>query len=139
MLGIKKKSYYVVIVKKSDIKNFVKIDQKKVKLEDEKISYEGKTVPLKDVSIYNEGKKTYVFWDYENNSFIQLHEKPIGIDAKFLDKFLTTSKIGIVGQLMMSIKEGMKEQKTDWGLMAKPVIIFIVGAVLGFFVGGGSI
>ena len=139
MFGRKKKNYKVIIVRKTDKRNFQKIDEKKVSVKDEKISYEEKTVPLKDIYMYNDGKTSYAFWDYDNNSFIQLHNKPLLVNAKFLDKFLTTSKVGIIGQLLSVIKTDMKEKKTDWGALGKPIIIFILGAVIGYFIGGGSV
>lgn len=134
-----KKRYKIIIVKKIDERTFQKIDEKSVKSKDEKISYEDKTVPLKDIYMYNDSKTNYAFWDYNDNSFIHLHDKPLLINAKFLDKFLTTSKIGIIGQLLNVIKSDMKDKKTDWGALGKPIIIFVIGAVMGYLVGGGGI
>lgn len=136
---LKSRNYKIIIVKKLDETHYRKIDEKKIKLTDEILSYKDKTIPLKDASIFDDGNKTVAFWDYDNNAFIQLHNKPLRINAKFLDNFLTTSKFGIIGQLITAIREGMKEKKTDWGAMGKPIVIFILGAVIGYFVGGGSI
>lgn len=130
----------VIFLKPLGDKNWQKFDEKKFNPEENSISYEDKTFPLtSECYTYIDGKTTYIFADYEKEKIITFHAKDLGIDSKFLDKMLTTGKTGIIGQLMDTIKADMKEKKTDWGTLGKPIVIFVLGAVIGFFVGGGSI
>ena len=102
---------------------------------DEVIIYEKKSFPLTPkMYMYVEKNTSYVFCEYGEEKILTLHENGIGINAKFLDRMLTTGKIGIVGQLMNAIKLDMSE-KSNWNKFLSPIIIFIIGAVLGYFIG----
>ena len=125
----------VVFLKSIGEKNFQKVGEKKFNPSEDTISYESKTFPLtSDCYTYIDGKTTYIFADYEKEKIITFTDKNIGVDAKFLDKMLTTGKTGIVGQLMNAIKQDMKKE-SDWKQYLSPIMIFIVGALLGYFVG----
>ena len=128
--------YKAIILEKIGEKNFRKMDIIKFNPEkDEVIVYEKKSFPLTtEMYSYIDKRITYIFCDYDNEKIINFHENGIGINAKMLDRLLTTSKIGIVGQLMNAIKLDMKEQ-SNWKQFLSPILIFIVGAVIGYFVG----
>lgn len=119
--------------------NYKKVGEKKIEIgKDATVNYHEKSfiITVKSYS-YIDKKEPKVFIDVENEKILIFNKKSIGIDAKFLDKFLTTSKVGIIGQLFHALKM-QEQQRTDWGLLAKPVIIFVLGAVIGYFVGSGS-
>lgn len=119
--------------------NYKKVGDKKIEIgKDVTVNYYDKSfiITVKSYS-YIDKKEPKVFIDIENEKILIFNKKSIGIDAKFLDKFLTTSKVGVIGQLFHALKM-QEQQRTDWGLLAKPVIIFILGTVIGYFVGGSS-
>jgi len=76
----------------------------------------------------------YVFIDYEKEEILKWNPQSIGINARFLDMLLTTSKRGIIGQLMHSLNLDMKT-KTEWAKMISPIIIFAAGAIIGYLIG----
>lgn len=134
-----KTKYKMIFLKKLGESNFQKMGQKKFKLNDEVVTFEDKTFPLsEEMYCYLDGKTSYVFADYDNEKIIKFNNSSIGIDAKMLDKLLTTSKIGIIGQLMNSLKLDMKN-KSDWKQYLSPMLIFVVGAVMGYMAGAGGI
>ena len=95
------------------------------------------TIPLKtEMYAFEDNKTTYIMWNITDNKIINFSEKDIGINSKFLDKFLTTSKVGLVGQLLNAVHLGLKPNTKDWNKLA-PFIWLIIGAVMGFFAGGG--
>lgn len=127
-----KNKYRVIFLKPLGTNNYKKFDEKSFNPKDESISFEDKTFPLTgECYTYINGKTTYIFADYEKEQIIKFNKNSIGIDAKFLDKFLTTGKTGIVGQLMSIMKSDMKTE-TNWLQNMKPIVIFILGAVIGF-------
>ena len=137
-MGFLKTKYKMIFLKKLGENNFQKMGQKKFKLNDEVVTFEDKTFPLSEkMYCYLDGKTSYVFADYDNEKIIKFNNSSIGIDAKMLDKLLTTSKIGIIGQLMNSLKLDMKT-KSDWKQYISPMLIFVVGAVMGYLAGAGG-
>jgi len=115
--------------------NFEKIGETKIDLTEDSVSYKNKTFPITDKCyIYIEKNEPKIFIDYENNKIITFHTHNIGIDSKFLDKFLTTSKRGIIGQLMQTLKTEMTGT-SDWKKWMSPMAIFILGAVIGYLLG----
>lgn len=137
-MGFIKTKYKMVFLKKLGENNFQKMGQKKFKLDDEIVEFEGKSIPLyEEMYCYLDGKISYVFVDYDNEEVIKFNASSIGVDAKMLDKLLTTSKIGIIGQLMNSLKLDMKS-KSDWKQFISPMLIFAVGAVMGYLAGAGG-
>ena len=115
--------------------NFEKIGEKKVDITESSVSWKEKTFPITDKCyVYIEKNEPKIFIDYENNIIITLIKHNIGIDAKFLDKFLTTSKRGIIGQLMQTLKTEMTGI-SDWKKWISPMAIFILGAVIGYLLG----
>jgi len=128
--------YRAIILEKIGEKNFRKLDVVKFNPEkDEVLTYEKKSFPLTSkMYSYIDKKTTYIFCDFDNEKIINFHENGIGINAKFLDRMLTTGKIGIVGQLMNAIKVDMKEP-SNWKNYLSPILIFIIGAVMGYFIG----
>ena len=128
--------YRAIILEKIGEKNFRKMKTVKFNPDkDEVITYEKKSFPLTSkMYSYIDKKTTYIFCDYDNEKIINFHENGIGINAKMLDRLLTTSKIGIIGQLMNAIKLDMKEP-SEWKKFVSPTLIFIVGAVMGYFIG----
>jgi len=124
-------NYKVIILKKTGEKRFEKIKEEKVKLEDGIISYEGKTAILPEISTYVHKKTTYLFFNYDDEKFIMLHEHDIGLNARFLDKFLSTSKMGIIGQLMSAIKAGIHQEK-NYSMWIFPIMAGIIGFFIGY-------
>jgi len=116
---------------------YEKIDEKKVKLDDDIIQYNNKTYPLtKDMIFYVNKKTKYIFIDIDNDKIIKMEGKSIGINAKFLDRFMSTGKLGLIGQLLGAIREDMRN-KSKFGEY-KPIVWILLGAVLGFLAGGGG-
>ena len=137
-MGFLKTKYKMIFLKKLGDNNFQKMGQKKFKLNDEVVTFEDKTFPLsEEMYCYLDGKTSYVFADYDNETVIKFNSSSIGLDAKMLDKLLTTGKIGIIGQLMNSLKLDMKN-KSDWRQFISPTLIFIVGVVIGYLSGAGG-
>lgn len=128
--------YRAIILEKIGEQTWRKLKEVKFKNEkDEVITYESKSFPVTaKMYIYTEKNTSYVFCDYDTEKILTLHENGIGINAKFLDRMLTTGKIGIVGQLMNAIKTDMGE-KSNWKQYLSPILIFIVGAVIGYLAG----
>lgn len=117
---------------------------KKIKFDPKKhtvLSYKDldQTIPLKTEMYAYEDKKTiYIFWNTTDNQIIKLTDQDIGINSKFLDKFLTTSKVGLIGQLMSAVHLATKGNVKDWSKLA-PFVWLIIGAGLGFLAGGGMV
>lgn len=115
---------------------------KKIKFNPEEhtiIRYKDKeqSIPLTtDMYCYEDKKTVYIFWNITDNNIISFTEKPLLIDSKFLDKFLTTSKIGIIGQLLNAVHLGTMKKETNWSAM-KPVLFIIIGGVIGYLIRGG--
>lgn len=131
--------YKAIMLLKMSEKRFRKMDEVKFNPESDGISYKKKFFPLKDTDsyMYETKKITYVFCDYTNENIITLHSNGIGIDAEFLDELLTTSKIGLVGQLLMVVKNTIEPAKTNWFTNLKPVIPLLIGGLLGYIIGSG--
>ena len=129
--------YKIIFLEKLGSTNWRKLDEKKFNPQDETISYKKKSFILNEkMYSYIDKKHTYIYADFENEKIITFSEKDIGLNAKFLDSFLTTGKRGIIGQLLSSIKTDMTKEK-DWTSMIKPFIWGIIGAVIGFLIGKG--
>lgn len=124
-----------VIFLKSIGDDFEKIGEKKIEKNETTITFKDKTFPItgKCVMFINSGTP-HIFIDFESEKVLKFNEKGIGISARFLDMLLTTSKKGIIGQLMYALHLDM-DTKTDWSKMAKPIVIFILGAIIGYLVG----
>ena len=137
MFGRNKKNR-VIFLKSLGEKNYQKIDEKGYNPKEDSISYKDKTFPLTSKCYtYIDGNKHYIFADYEKEEIIKFNKNGIGIDAKFLDKFLTTGKRGIIGQLMSTLKADM-DKKFDWITTIKPIIWAVIGLVIGYLVGSGG-
>ena len=133
-------NYRCICLEKVGKDRFRKIHE--IKFNPEKhvlLEYKGKeqTIPLTaEMYAYEDKKTTYILWDVTDNQIIKFNGNDIGINSKFLDKFLTTSKVGIVGQLMMAVHLGLKGNVKDWSKIT-PFIWLIIGGVFGFLAGGG--
>ena len=134
-----KPKYRAILVQSLGDKTFRFEKEVKVELDKELvISDNDKTVPINEKCFQYQKKNTfYAFIDITEAKIITLKEVKLGIDSRFLDKLLSTSKIGIIGQWLQVIRSDMKEKKIDWGALGKPIVIFILGAVIGYFVHGG--
>lgn len=129
----------VVLVKALGKENYEKIGETKAKIEDNLITWKNKSFPITEKCYFYINKSTpYVFIDYEKEKIITLHDKDIGINAQFLDRLISTSRRGIIGQLLYSLKLDM-EVKTNWIKMLQPVTIFILGCIIGYLAGGGTV
>lgn len=135
MFGKNKNKIKVIFVKPLGEKDYEKIGETDINKEDDVVSYKDKTFPLTSSCYFyiNKGKP-HIFIDYETEKIISLKQKDIGINANFLDKLLSTSKGGIIGQLLYALKLDM-QQKTNWSTMMKPMTIFILGAIIGYLLG----
>lgn len=135
--------YKVIFLEKLGEKQFRKIGEKKFKPDEDKlISFKKKSCPLTpDMYSYIEKKKTYVFAVIEGSkiTIAKFNEFGIGIDSEFLDKLLTTSKVGIIGQLVGILHLDTQEKRTDWASAIKPIMWLLIGGIVGFLAGGGSI
>lgn len=115
---------------------------KEIKFNPEKhevLSYKDEEVSIPLVSemyAYEEKGTVFILWDIKKNEIVKLDKQKIPIDAKFLDKFLTTAKIGIVGQLVNAVHVATSGGE-GWLSNAKPIIWLIIGGVFGFLAGGG--
>ena len=135
----KKNTIKIIFVRPIGEREFEKIGEKRIKKDEEAVTYKEKTFPLTSKCyMYFNKHLPHIFVDYENEKILKFHDKSIGINAKFLDMLLTTSKRGIIGQLMYSLNLDMKT-KTEWGKFLSPVVIFILGAVIGYLVGSPQI
>ncbi len=114
--------------------NYQKMAEKKINKNEESITYKDKTFPLTTKCYLFFGSMPYIFIDYEKEEILKFNPQSIGINARFLDMLLTTSKRGIIGQLMHSLNLDMKT-KTEWTKMISPIVIFVVGAVIGYLIG----
>ena len=134
-----KPEYRVILVESLGNKIYRFVKEKKVELDtDLVISDNDKSVPIKESCFqYSKGNTFYTFIDLTEAKIVTLKEVKLGIDSRFLDKLLSTSKIGIIGQWLAVIRSDMKEKKMDWGALGKPIVIFILGAVIGYFIKGG--
>lgn len=136
MLGIgKKNKIKVVFVKPLGEKNYEKIAEKNISKEDESVSYEDKTYPLTgECYMVINNNIPHIYIDYENDKILTLINKDIGVNAKFLDKLISTSKRGIIAQLLYAVKLDMKP-KAEWITLAKPITYLIIGVVIGYLIG----
>ena len=134
-----KPEYRVILVESFGDKTYKFVKEKKVELnKDLVVSDSDKSVPITESCFqYSKGKTFYAFVDLKKAKIITIKEVKLGIDSRFLDKLISTSKIGIIGQWLAVIKSEMQEKKTDWGALGKPIVIFILGAVIGYFIKGG--
>lgn len=131
--------YKAIILLKMGEKRFRKIDEVKFKPDSEGISYKKKFFPLKDTDsyMYETKKVTYVFVDLTNEKILTLHSNGIGIDAEFLDMLLTTSKIGLIGQLLAVVKNTLEPEGNNWFKNMKPIVWIALGGLMGYIIGGG--
>lgn len=134
--------YKAILLRKIGDKTYEKM-KKEIKFNPEKdvvLSYKEKTFPLTESMYFYRAKKTaYIFLDFENEKILTFHAEGIGIDAEFLDSLLTTSKIGLIGQLMKAVNLGIEQAPTNWALAVKPIMYIGLGLLLGYFIGGGSV
>lgn len=96
-----------------------------------------KTIPLLSEMYSFEIKGvTYILWNHTDNEILKLNKIPIPINAKFLDKFLTTTKVGIIGQLLNAVHLATSGGSDKWSKLT-PFMWLIIGGVMGFLAGGG--
>jgi len=135
--------YELIILEKLGEKQFRKIGKKKFNPEKDKvISFKKKTCPLTpEMYSYIDKKKTYIFGIVQGSkiSIAKFNEFGIGIDSEFLDKLLTTSRVGIIGQLVGILHLDTTDKKTDWSNAIKPIMYLVIGGIVGYLAGGGSL
>lgn len=133
----------MIYLEKLGEQNFRKIGEKKFNPDEDKIIYwKNKTAPLtNEMYCYIDKKATYVFCLVEGSklSIMKFNLTSIGIDSEFLDKLLTTSKVGIIGQLIGAVHLDTNEKKSDWINAIKPIMWLLIGGIVGFLAGGGSL
>lgn len=117
-----------IFLKKIGKTTYRKIGEKKFNLTEETISFKDHTFVLpRGENSYEDNKKSYVFFDFDNSEILSFVKTNMGIDSKFLDKLIVRN---IVGKLIQQLRSSM-EEPNKWKLMPF-VFVFIFGLVVGF-------
>jgi len=138
MFGREKK-IKAIFFKEIGEKEYEKIGEKSFNETEDNVQFEGKTFPFTEkcilfLQLKRRHIETVVYYDYAKESVLKIDNTNIGVDAEFLDKMLTTGKRGIIGQLLNALRTDM-EVKNNWQQLAKPIIIFAIGALIGYLIG----
>lgn len=123
--------YKAIFLKKIGNSTYRKIGEKGFNPKDEFISYEDHTFVLpKNRDSFETNKECFLFFDFDNSKILSFIETDMGLDAKFLDKFLVRN---MIGKLIQQLRSSM-EEPNKWKLMPY-IFTAIVFGVLGYLFG----
>ena len=123
--------YKAIFLKKIGDSTYRKIGEKGFNPQDEKVSFKDHTFVIpKNRDSFETNKESILFFDFDNSKILNFIETDMGLNAKFLDKFLVRN---MIGELLVKLRSSM-EEPNKWKLMPF-IVTFIVGCVLGYLFG----